>query len=333
MPKNLLSVDRMIENRNPGLIEPQMSVIAVNINREELENIRKKKGIPVRVLEKKINLSKSRYYRWLQYQIDLPMEMTIGLKKVLNISNNELLSLFVSSTDEQLQLLTLILYTSNSSDSEEFSQFIDIRNRLTKYRSVGDENISYKLMLAYTDIVVNYLQGKSMTKPHEIIENYFLGTDYLGIFDILLYLGTLKAQEKFKLPINSMNKGILLLENEILRKLNTQYFGDSMSILVGCVIDLVNFYKQESPERANVLISHAMKILSENNQLTTYTECIFKFMDNVVNGEEQNEKLIFDFKASIQNSLWCLPKSDVKYLQELVKEEEYTFEKMGDKYY
>lgn len=44
MKSSLLSVCRLINTMNPTLTEPQSSVIAVNIDRESIEEIRKRKG-------------------------------------------------------------------------------------------------------------------------------------------------------------------------------------------------------------------------------------------------------------------------------------------------
>ncbi|MBV7391109.1 helix-turn-helix transcriptional regulator [Enterococcus sp. ALS3] len=328
MQKDLLSINRMINKKNPGLKEPQMSVVAVNLRREELENIRKKKGIPVRVFEKKINLSKSRYYRWLQYQVDLPMEMIIGLKKVLNISDIELLQLVVSSTDEQLQLLTLLIYTSLSDEQAEFAQFIQIKNKLEKYRKIGDDNTPYFLMLTYADLVINSLQEESAAVSLEKIESYFLSIDFLTIFDILLYLGTLKIKQKFDLPESSMEKEMLLLEHETLRKLACEYNDESISILIGCVVDITMFYSVISPENAKPLIIKAIEILADNYRLDSYTENILVFLDNLLNEEHRDEAFIATFRKNFEESRWCLPKCETDFFGDLIKEEEYFFEKM-----
>lgn len=330
MPKQLLSINRMINKKNPGLKEPQMSVLAVNLRREELESIRKKKGIPVRVFEKKINLSKSRYYRWLQYQVDLPMEMLIGLKKVLNLSDIELMQLFVSSTDEQLQLLSLLLYTSLSSNQEEFATFVQIKNKLEKYRKIGDDNVPYMLMLTYSDIVVNALQGEDDWFPLEKIDNYFLSIDFLSIFDTLLYLGTLKIKQKFELPTSSLEKEMMLLEHETLRKISCEYSDESISILIGCVIDVLVFYSVSQPENIKPLMTKLIEILAEKNRLDSYTENILVFLNNVLSESNRDEALITTFKQKFEESRWCLPKCETDFFGNLVKEEEYVFEKMAN---
>ena len=55
MKSSLLSVCRLINTMNPTLTEPQSSVIAVNIDRESIEEIRKKKATKILNKYKKNN--------------------------------------------------------------------------------------------------------------------------------------------------------------------------------------------------------------------------------------------------------------------------------------
>ncbi len=54
METRLLSVCRLISTINPDLKIPDTSVVAVNIDREKLEEIRKCKGLSVKSFERKM---------------------------------------------------------------------------------------------------------------------------------------------------------------------------------------------------------------------------------------------------------------------------------------
>lgn len=87
--KPLLGLSRVVLERCPTLEVPETSVMAVGIQREEVEKIRKAKGIKVQRFERTLNLSRSRYYRWLQYETDLPLEFVLGIKKIIGLTNSE----------------------------------------------------------------------------------------------------------------------------------------------------------------------------------------------------------------------------------------------------
>lgn len=323
MRKKLLSIGRMIDIKNPQLIEPQISVLAVNLNREGLEEIRKKRGIPIRTLENKIGLSKSRYYRWLQYQIDLPLEIVIGLKKVLNMSDSELMNFFVSSTDEQIQLLTLVIYSSTMDTPENKARFLRLKDKLEKFRISSNENLSYKLILAYTDIVAQ-VHPQIVEGSLEKIENYFLGIDHLSLFDIFLYLATLQVKQEFSMYESFLEKEIVLLEKSILKKITEENLQEWRSILIGCVLDISTYYYQKGDyEAANMTINKVYTTLYESKTLSSYSKEIINFVSNVYHYKNEDDEIYDEMKEKISGGLWCLPEYEIEFLESLLQREEY----------
>lgn len=332
MRSSLLSVGRYIDQRNPQLVIPQMSILAVNFRRESFEEIRKNKGIPVRVLEKKVNLSKSRYYRWLKYQVDLPMELIIGMKKVFNIADSELMELFVATTDEQLELLNLVIYTSLSDRDEEFHLFLESMERLDKYRQNTEENMAYKLILAYGDLLLNCLKNQSVSGPLATIESYFHSIDYLTTFDVQLYLAVLYIKQTFGMDITSLDKEVVLLEKSLLRKLEGSGTKETRELYVGCALDLASYYFEEGKlELANVLLNSVQKILADKQLLSHYELELFRIVANMYGGT-WDEETIQEHREIIAAAIWHLPACDVTFMNDLLYQGGQVFEKVDDKY-
>lgn len=329
MKSSLLSVCRLINTMNPTLTEPQSSVIAVNIDRESIEEIRKRKGISIRTLERKINLSKSRYYRWLRYQTDLPLELVMGLKKVLNMSDRELLNLFVSSTDEQIQMLGLVIYTSMSNLEKEFKQFLNLRKSLEKFKNSSDDNGAYKLILTYANLVVNGRNEKPSLAELQRIEKYFTSIDYFTMFDILLYLATLRISLNYSLSNSVMEKESIILENSLLKKFSSNQSNEWKDILIGCVIDLsLCFVDMNNYEQAIKLLNKATVILKQQKGENQQTKEIFQFLVYlyVTKDISSEDTVINRVKSNMSYSSLYLPKNERDFFKNLSIKEKCVFE-------
>lgn len=314
---------------NPTLTEPQSSVVAVNIDRESIEEIRKRKGISIRTLERKINLSKSRYYRWLRYQTDLPLELVMGLKKVLNMSDRELLNLFVSSTDEQIQMLGLVIYTSMSNQEQDFKQFLKIRKSLEKFKGASEDNIAYKLILTYADLVVQCRSRGDAVKELKSIEEYFTSIDYFTMFDILLYLATLRMNLNYSFSNSVMEKESIILENSLLKKFASNQSNEWKDILIGCVIDLsLCFVDMNNHQQAIKLLNKATNILKQQNGDDQQTKEIFQFLAYLyVTKDISSEDVVINkIKGNMMNSSIYLPRNEVDFFKNLSIKEKYVFE-------
>lgn len=329
MESSLLSICRLINTMNPTLTEPQSSVVAVNIDRESIEEIRKRKGISIRTLERKINLSKSRYYRWLRYQTDLPLELVMGLKKVLNMSDRELLNLFVSSTDEQIQMLGLVIYTSMSNQEQDFKQFLKIRKSLEKFKGASEDNIAYKLILTYADLVMQCRSRGDAVKELKSIEEYFTSIDYFTMFDILLYLATLRMNLNYSFSNSVMEKESIILENSLLKKFASNQSNEWKDILIGCVIDLsLCFVDMNNHQQAIKLLNKATNILKQQNGDDQQTKEIFQFLAYLyVTKDISSEDVVINkIKGNMMNSSIYLPRNEVDFFKNLSIQEKYVFE-------
>ena len=314
---------------NPTLAEPQSSVVAVNIDRESIEEIRKRKGIPIRTLERKINLSKSRYYRWLRYQTDLPLELVIGLKKVLNMSDRELLNLFVSSTDEQIQMLGLVIYTSMSNQEKELKQFLTLRKSLEKFKNSSEDNGAYRLILTYADLVMSCRSGNTSFTELQRIGEYFTSIDYFTMFDILLYLATLRASLNYSLSNPVMEKESIILENSLLKKFSSNQSNEWKDILIGCVIDLsLCFVDMNNHEQAIKLLNKATVILKQQHGENQQTKEIFQFLAYlyVTKDLSSEDTVINKVMSNMRNSSFYLPRNERDFFKNLVIKEKCVFE-------
>ncbi|MBO0452063.1 helix-turn-helix domain-containing protein [Candidatus Enterococcus murrayae] len=329
MQSSLLSICRLINMMNPTLTEPQNSVVAVNIDREAMEEIRKRKGVPIRTLERRINLSKSRYYRWLRYQTDLPLELVMGLKKVLNMSDRELLNLFVSSTDEQIQMLGLVIYTSMSNQETELKQFLNLRKSLGKFKNSSEDNNAYKLILTYADLVVHCRNGEPSMFELRRIGEYFTSIDYFTLFDILLYLATLRISLNYSFSNAVMEKESIILENSLLKKFSSNQSNEWKDILIGCVIDLsLCFVDMNNHEQAIKLLNKATVILKRQSGENRQTKEIFQFLAYlyVTKDISSEDTVIKKIKHNMSNSSSYLPRNEFDFFKNLSIKEKCVFE-------
>lgn len=329
MQRSLLSICRLINTMNPTMTEPQSSVVAVNIDREAMEEIRKRKGVSIRTLERKINLSKSRYYRWLRYQTDLPLELVMGLKKVLNMSDRELLNLFVSSTDEQIQMLGLVIYTSLSTQEKEYKQFLNLRKTLGKFKNSSEDNSAYKLILTYADFVAHCRNGGASFFELKRIEEYFTSIDYFTLFDILLYLATLRISLNYSFSNAVMEKESIILENSLLKKFTSNQSNEWKDILIGCVIDLsLCFIDMNNHEQAIRLLNKATVILKQQRGEDQQTKELFQFLAYlyVTKNISSEDTVISNIKCHMIQSSFYLPRNERDFFKNLTIKEKYVFE-------
>lgn len=234
----LLGVRRLIRIVNPEREIPQTSVISVNINREEIEEIRKNKGIYIRTFEEKINLSKSRYYRWLKYDIDLPLEYVVSMTKILGISFIELEDLFVNTTDELLQILLLIIDISLQNDETSQQEIIAISKELEKFRFSREDTQLYQLILIFCDMVKASANKKEKLYGIERIETYLAKIDYFTLYNIMLYLGLLKFKQYHQIAPSYVEQNVHSFIRIFLTKIQRNKLVLGRSFFLGSIIDL-----------------------------------------------------------------------------------------------
>lgn len=319
MKSNLLSVGRYIEYKNPTLEIPVLSTSEVSIKREAFEDIRKNKGIPVRVLETEIGLSKSRYYRWLNYQVDLPLELVIELKKVFNIADMELMEMFGESTDEQLELLSLIIHLSLSKQAQDFQLFLKVEERLFEHLSLQRDSFSYRLIFTYGRIVIKCLDGGDPQKEIRLIEEYFSSVDYLTTFDVLLYLSVLFIKQIFSLVPSTLEKEVILLEKSILRKVLKARNKQTRDIYIGCLLDLACYYFDEGArEKGTALLGKARDIFMEKGVINRYDLALLEVVKSTYCGT-WSERVIEEQRRNFKAAIWYLPKCDSAFAEDLLE--------------
>ena len=193
-------------------------------------------------MKERLGYLASRYYRWVQYEIDLPFEMVVGIKKMLSISDTELLDMFAMSTDEQLHLLSVLIYSSLSTKEDMFVTFLKVRKELEKFRPATEDNVMFKLMLAYSDLVFGCMNQKVPQASLEMLETFFLGTDFYTLFDSLLYLATLRIKHRYGLQSSSLEKQMFLLESCLLKKINATDFTELRPVFSRSRIGFVGMF-------------------------------------------------------------------------------------------
>lgn len=324
METRLLSVCRLISTINPDLKIPDTSVVAVNIDREKLEEIRKCKGLSVKSFERKIGLSRSRYYRWVQYEIDLPFELVVGIKKMLSISDTELLDMFAMSTDEQLHLLSVLIYSSLSTKEDMFVTFMKVRKELEKFRTSTEDNTMFKLMLAYSDLVFGCMNQKVPDASLEMLETFFLRTDFYTLFDSLLYLATLRIKQRYGLHASSLEKQIFLLESCLLKKINSTDFTELRPVLVGAVLDLSECLVDiQRCDDAVQLLQHASRLMEEHWHIDVYNQTVLKLVKYLLltRNTAQEDPAVQLFSKNLKGAEWCLPKDEVMFVRAMMEKE------------
>ncbi|MGM0181271.1 hypothetical protein IGK74_000157 [Enterococcus sp. AZ150] len=302
----LLGVKRLVNLLNPERIVPQTSVISVNIDREQIEEIRKTKGIYVRTFEKKINLSKSRYYRWLNYEIDLPMEYLVSITKLLGLSSIEFKDLFVNSTDELIQLLSLTIDVSFRTTELEKETFTTICSELEKFRASKEDTQLYQLILIFCDLVKS-IQDKredSQVNYHiNRIESYLAKSEYLTLYDMVLYLGLMKVKEYYRLPITYVEENMDSFCRTLLAKIKPNRLVEGRSFILGSIIDLSMLLASRFDSKtafqflvqAKEKIVHSWKVTSRDLELL---ECALVLHDQ---HDQNHTQRIQEAVANIHN--------------------------------
>lgn len=184
--KPLLGLTRAVIEWCPSLTVPKSAVTAVGIDREQIEELRKAKGIKVQEFELLLNLSRSRYYRWLQYATDLPLEFIMGIKKILGLTNNELFGLMIPETEEFLAALLVAAYPLTNPEVQPQGRNMALEADLLKYGQAVKRNNLHRLILAFYT-----LSQKTRTDNRlesQCLEDYFAKLTDFSLFDTLLYL-------------------------------------------------------------------------------------------------------------------------------------------------
>lgn len=293
---NLLGVKRLIHLLNPEKIVPQTSVISVNVDREKIEQIRKNKGVYIRTFEKKINLSKSRYYRWLNYEIDLPMEYLVSITKILGFSSLEFRDLFVTSTDELLQMILLLMDVSFRKDEAERRIFESICKELEKFRFSKEDTQLYQLMLIFCDMVKAVQSIKEANHHVQRIETYLANNEYFTLYDIVLYLGLLRFKQYYGIKESYVEGSLESFTRIILSKISSDRLVEGRTFLFGSIIDISFILsKQYNYESAYQFLLQAEEKINQLWTIYTYDQQLLTFTITLAKACVNNDDKTIDF--------------------------------------
>ncbi|MGX7052151.1 helix-turn-helix domain-containing protein [Leuconostoc palmae] len=138
-------------------LDLQISTNMVNVafDRERLEEIRRSRNISVNNMAKRIGLSRSRYYRWLDNEIDLPMDLLISMQKLLVLTDYEFLSLFGQPNDEYIQVTAMLAYNALLLTEDNC---LVLRDNLVKHQNSSLKNDPYLLLLDFSNLCIFYVK-------------------------------------------------------------------------------------------------------------------------------------------------------------------------------
>jgi transcriptional regulator with XRE-family HTH domain len=135
------------------------SLVSVSFNRNKLEKIRRSRNISVNSMAAKIGLSRSRYYRWLDSEIDLPYDLLIGIQKMLVLTDLEMHELFGQPGDEIIQKTTLLAYYALKLSRDDSHR---LRDSLIKHRNTTMKNDPYLLLMSFSELCVLYVDSDDL---------------------------------------------------------------------------------------------------------------------------------------------------------------------------
>ncbi|MFD1124047.1 hypothetical protein ACFQ22_01545 [Lentilactobacillus raoultii] len=249
----------------------QNSVVGVGIDRKKIANILQGQPIRLKTISDRIGLSKSRYYRWVNYDIDLPLEYVMGIKKMLGMSNQELLDVLLPTTDEIISTFSMAAYYSWADDKDGHLDTI-----IASLKKYDDEDTYFDSPFFYT---VTYLKAvlsvKQNISPNSFItaiDDYLASVETMTSYDIFLKL----AITQLKLSVNASHplRGIEIYCAKLLDKLKSANLIDA-NVWLGFIIDvLMDLHLNQQDRVALTLLDKVYAGLSSGDGLDKYSEAL-----------------------------------------------------------
>lgn len=322
--KPLLGLSRVVLERCPTLEVPETSVMAVGIQREEVEKIRKAKGIKVQRFERTLNLSRSRYYRWLQYETDLPLEFVLGIKKIIGLTNSEFLSLLVPHTEEFLDVLLVTAYPGTNSKLANQGRNHILEEELMKQSKLGEQDDIYRLILCY--YALEY-KGEHNSKniEQERLENYFEKVETFSLFDVILYLVyvdfTIDRKDGY-----GRNANFMLVKAWIKQQLKYVHATD-LKVVFGIWLDvaMLQFFADDLAA-AKKTLQEIQSFLSEIGHETFDTILVKNLLEYMKNFSRPNDQmqLIMASKNLVEQHKLLLSTFEYDYWTQLLDQDSFT---------
>ncbi|MEX0381171.1 helix-turn-helix domain-containing protein [Leuconostoc sp. MS02] len=179
------------------------SLVSVTMDRDKLEKIRQSRGISANGIANKIGLSRSRYYRWLNYEIDLPMDLLIGIQKLLGLTNAEMQKIFNQSNDELIQKTAMLAYYSLL---VSYDNCHVLSHSLLKHKMTTLKNDPYLLLVDYADLCVSYADNDDFQSCEgsfvKVMDSLFL-RDMWTTLDIIMLVSMVYMNPPKMMPFLS----------------------------------------------------------------------------------------------------------------------------------
>ncbi|MBS1008889.1 helix-turn-helix domain-containing protein [Leuconostoc suionicum] len=168
--------------------EVSTSLVSIAFDKEKLEEIRRSRNISVNSITKKIGISRSRYYRWLDNEIDLPYNLLIGIQKILVLTDLEMHELFSQPTDEIIQKTSLLaFYSLNLCRNICY----ELRDSLQKHRNTTMKNDPYSLLIKFSELCALYTDVQDISlysdKFTDVMDIIFIRDEWT-IVDIIMLI-------------------------------------------------------------------------------------------------------------------------------------------------
>lgn len=284
-----LGIIRYIDLRCRKKLLPQNSVVAVGIDREKMATIIQGKNIKLSVIEKKLGLSKSRYYRWINYDVDLPFEYTVGLKKLLGLSDNEFLSLILPSTDEVLDTLALAMYFSSFSDKN--NKLSIIMNSVEKYRN-ENQKYPFKFIILYLQAFFEKKEEKNIDIYINKLDKYLESIESITDFDLFLNFAVLQLKQLESGYQIEKNLNVTFI-NKLLEKMKLDDFSEVI-IFHGFIIDIViNLILINKNKMALEVLNKSFDLMINSGYTDEYSKILDNELSQAIQKKDTNfEKLI-----------------------------------------
>lgn len=309
MKKDLLVVNRwLVENKSISTAI-NTSLIMTNFDRRYLEKMRKAKNISTKVYEIKIGLTKSRYYRWVNNDVDLPMELIVGIKKILGLSNYELMNIMGPETEEGLNFLCGMIFSIiNGLPIQKY------KDELYKHVKVLTHEQPYDRILILFNLLIAQCGHKAFDKFElfklinwvNSLESYTL-MDAIIVITILSYYDFSNLKEQPLSPV--------LLETWIFKNIVNDLFS-FRKISIGIGIDLSLFYiKNNLTSNAIELIKRMKEELKKNSMLDPYSHYILMSLNNIFLGNIESKKKIYQ---DLSKAKVFLPTLELKFWKDVL---------------
>lgn len=233
-----LGISRFFDMKCQHIKLPQSSVMAVGIDREKMASLIQGKNIRLQTIINRIGLSKSRYYRWINYDVDLPLEYILGIKNILGMSDYEFSKYLIPSTEDILIILSSCVYYSSYTKKDILVE--NIVSRTDKYE---DEMVYYDFPMFYVGMYEKAVNAVKNNEPSDNyinkIDKYLENIDSFTTFDIFLKMAVVQLKSSIDYSTKAIDISIFL---EII--LNNIFSEDFITgnVFFGFAIDFVIFF-------------------------------------------------------------------------------------------